>query len=120
MRLQFRLRMGYCIDFKRPQTLSEKIQWLKLNYKNPLFPSLVDKYSVKEYVSQVIGEGHIIPTLQVWSNPDEIDFDSLPQQFVLKTTHGGGNSGVIICKDKKNLDTLVSHFNGTLMKESYE
>lgn len=104
LRLQFRLRMGYCIDFKRPQTLSEKIQWLKLNYKNPLFPSLVDKYSVKEYVSQVIGEGHIIPTLQVWSNPDEIDFDSLPQQFVLKTTHGGGNSGVIICKDKNSFD----------------
>lgn len=104
LRLQFRLRMGYCIDFKRPQTLSEKIQWLKLNYKNPLFPSLVDKYSVKEYVSQLIGEGHIIPTLQVWSNPDEIDFDSLPQQFVLKTTHGGGNSGVIICKDKNCFD----------------
>lgn len=104
LRLQFRLRMGYCIDFKRPQTLSEKIQWLKLNYKNPLFPSLVDKYSVKEYVSQLIGEGHIIPTLQVWSNPDEIDFDSLPQQFVLKTTHGGGNSGVIICKDKNSFD----------------
>lgn len=104
LRLQFRLRMGYCIDFKRPQTLSEKIQWLKLNYKNPLFPSLVDKYSVKEYVSQLIGKGHIIPTLQVWSNPDEIDFDSLPQQFVLKTTHGGGNSGVIICKDKNCFD----------------
>lgn len=104
LRLQFRLRMGYCIDFKRPQTLSEKIQWLKLNYKNPLFPSLVDKYSVKEYVSHIIGEGHIIPTLQVWSNPDEIDFDSLPQQFVLKTTHGGGNSGVIICKDKNCFD----------------
>lgn len=108
LRLQFRLRMGYKIDFKRPQTLSEKIQWLKLYYKNPLLPFLVDKYSVKEYVSQVIGEGHIIKTLQVWSNTDEINFDCLPQQFVLKTTHGGGNSGVIICKDKKSLDKRVT------------
>ena len=65
---------------------------------------MVDKYAVKEYVANIIGEEHIIPTLGIWNSFDEINFNSLPNQFVLKTTHGGGGGGVVICKDKNTFD----------------
>lgn len=65
---------------------------------------MVDKYAVKDYVARMIGEEHIIPTLGVWDKPEDIDWDSLPNQFVLKTTHGGGGTGVVICKDKQVFD----------------
>lgn len=98
--LLFRLKMGYWIDWKNPKTFSEKLQWLKLYDRKPEYTTMVDKYAVKEYVAKIIGEEYIIPTLGVWDKPEDIDWDSLPQTFVLKTTHGGGGSGVIICKDK--------------------
>ena len=65
---------------------------------------MVDKYAVKEYVANIIGKEHIIPTLGIWNSVDEIDWDALPNQFVLKTTHGGGGGGIVICKDKAVLD----------------
>ena len=102
--LLFRLKMGYWIDWKHPKTFSEKLQWLKLYDRNPEYTTMVDKYAVKEYVSKIIGKEYIIPTLGVWDNPEDIDWDSLPQKFVLKTTHGGGGSGVVICKDKATFD----------------
>ena len=80
--------MGYKIDWEHPETFCEKLQWLKLYNRNPLYTKLVDKYAVKEYVAGIIGEEHIIPTLGVWDNPEDIDFDTLPEKFVLKTTHG--------------------------------
>ena len=104
LRLQFRLRMGYRLDFDNPKTLSEKIQWLKIHDRNPLYTDLVDKYEVKSHVAQKIGGEHIIQTLWVWERPEDVDFDCLPRQFVLKTTHGGGNSGVVICKDKDSFE----------------
>ena len=102
--LMFRYRMGYKLDWDRPKTFSEKLQWLKMYDRNPLYTKLVDKYEVKGYVSQLIGDDHVAKTLGVWNSPEDVDFSSLPQRFVLKTTHGGGNSGVIICKDKAKLD----------------
>lgn len=102
--LMFRYRMGYKLDWERPKTFSEKLQWLKMYDRNPLYTKLVDKYEVKGYVSQLIGDDHVAKTLGVWNSPEDVDFSSLPQRFVLKTTHGGGNSGVIICKDKAKLD----------------
>ncbi len=102
--LLFRLKMGYWIDWKNPKTFSEKLQWLKLYNRKPEYTTMVDKYAVKEYVAKIIGEEYIIPTLGVWDRPEDIDWDSLPQKFVLKTTHGGGGSGVIICKDKATFD----------------
>ena len=98
--LLFRCKMGYWIDWKNPKTFSEKLQWLKLYDRKPEYTTMVDKYAVKEYVAKIIGEEYIIPTLGVWDKPEDIDWDSLPQKFVLKTTHGGGGSGVVICKDK--------------------
>ena len=96
----FKARMNYPLDLDNPVTYNEKLQWLKLNDHNPIYPSLVDKYEVKKYVADKIGIQYIIPTLGVWNSFDEIDFDSLPNQFVLKCTHDSG--GLVICKDKNN------------------
>lgn len=102
--LMFRLKMGYKLDLKNPKTYSEKLQWLKLYNRKPEYTMMVDKYAVKEYVAQIIGDKYVIPTLGVWDTPENIEWDKLPNQFVLKTTHGGGNTGVVICKDKSKLD----------------
>lgn len=104
LKLMFRLKMGYWMDFDNPQTFNEKLQWLKLYNRRPEYTQMVDKYAVKEYVANIIGDEHIIPTLGVWDSVDDIDFDKLPNQFVLKTTHGGGGGGVVICKDKSQFD----------------
>ena len=114
--LLYRLKMGYWIDWKNPKTFSEKLQWLKLYNRKPEYTTMVDKYAVKEYVAKLIGEEYVIPTLGVWDRPEDIDWDSLPQKFVLKTTHGGGGSGVVICKDKAtfNKDAAVAKLKKSL------
>jgi hypothetical protein len=94
------------INFNRVVTFNEKLQWLKLYDHNPQYTTMVDKYKVKQYVADKIGEQYIIPTLGVWNHFDEIDFDKLPNQFVLKCTHDSG--GLIICKDKSKLDKKVA------------
>lgn len=104
LKWRFKLQMGYKLNLDNPQTFSEKLQWLKLYNRKPEYTQLVDKYAAKEYVAKLIGEEYIIPTLGCWDKFDDIDFDKLPDQFVLKTTHGGGNTGVVICKDKSTLD----------------
>lgn len=95
---------GRRINWKNPTTFNEKLQWLKLYNRNPLYTKLVDKYAVKEWVANKIGEEYVIPTYGIWDSFDQIVFDKLPNQFVLKTTHAGGSSGVVICKDKASFD----------------
>lgn len=102
LKMQFKNVFGYELDLENPQTFSEKLQWLKLYDRNPLYTTLVDKAAVKDYVAEKIGAEYIIPTIGVWDNFDEIDFDSLPNQFVLKCTHDSG--GLVICKDKSKLN----------------
>lgn len=94
------------VDFHNPKTFSEKLQWLKIYNRKPIYTTMVDKYAVKDYVANIIGEEYIIPNLGVWNKPEDIDFNSLPDQFVLKTTHAGGSSGVVICKDQSNFDKI--------------
>ena len=89
-------------NLKNPKTYNEKLQWLKLYDRKPIYTTMVDKYEAKKYVADIIGEEYIIPTLGVWDKFDDIDFDSLPNQFVLKCTHDSG--GLVICKDKKDFD----------------
>jgi len=108
LKLLYFFEMGEPLHLKNPRTFQEKIQWLKLNDRKPEYTTLVDKYAVKQYVSDKIGEEHVIPTIGVWDSVDDIDFDSLPQKFVLKTTHGGGGNGVIICKDKSTFDVSAA------------
>ena len=95
-------KMNYPLNLDNPKTYNEKLQWLKLYNHKPEYTIMVDKYLAKEYVANKIGKEHIIPTIGVWDNVDDIDFDSLPQQFVLKCTHDSG--GLVICKDKANLN----------------
>lgn len=104
LRMLYFLSMHERLDLKKPQTFGEKMQWLKLYNRNPEFTMMVDKCAVKDYVAQIIGEEYIIPTIGVWDKLDDIDFDNLPNKFVLKTTHGGGSVGVVICRDKHTFD----------------
>lgn len=99
----FKAKMGYELDLKNPKTFNEKLQWLKLYDRRPEYTTMVDKYAAKKYVADIIGEEHIIPTLGLYDSPDEIDFDALPNQFVLKCTHSSG-IGNCICTDKSKLD----------------
>lgn len=103
LRLLFRNNMGYRLNLKNPQTFSEKLQWLKLYDRRPEYTIMVDKVKAKEYVASIIGEEYIIPTLGVWDDPDQIDFDALPDRFVLKCNHNSG-LGMYICKDKSMMD----------------
>ena len=104
LQVRFRLLMGRKLDLKNPTTFSEKMQWLKLYDRRPEYSKLVDKFTVKEYVASIIGNEYIIPTLGVWAKPEDIEWDKLPNKFVLKTTNGAGSSGVIICKNKNVFD----------------
>ena len=94
--------MGKKIVWASPQTYSEKLQWLKLYNRDPKYTVMVDKAAVKDYVASIIGKEYIIPTLAIWDKTSEIEWDSLPEKFVLKCTHDSG--GVVICKDKNNFD----------------
>lgn len=103
LRWEYFFGMKKRLNLKNPRTYNEKLQWMKLYDRNPLYTRLVDKASVKDYIAEVMGNDDIIiPTLGVWDSFDDIDFDGLPQQFVLKTTHDSG--GVVICHDKSSLD----------------
>lgn len=102
LKLLWRHLMGYPLDLDNPKTFNEKIQWLKLYNRNPEYTKMVDKIEAKEYVASIIGEEHIIPTFAVYNTAEEIDFDKLPNQFVLKCSHDSG--GVVICKDKSKLN----------------
>jgi hypothetical protein len=119
------LKLVYFFALKRrlylekPVTYTEKIQWLKLYDRRPEYTKMVDKYEAKSYVANLIGDKYIIPTLGVWNNFSDIDFGSLPNQFVLKTTHDSG--GVVICSDKSSFDLKKARkkINKSLKKDFY-
>lgn len=102
LRLLYHARIGKRLHLESPSTFNEKLQWLKLHDRNPLYTKLVDKAEVKPWVAERIGWEHIVPTLGVWDSFDEIDFDALPDRFVLKCTHDSG--GLAICRDKASFD----------------
>lgn len=120
VRKMFKAIMGSQLRLGNPQTFNEKIQWLKLYDRNPIYTQWVDKYKVKEYVGSIIGNEHIIPTIGVWDNPEEIDFSQLPDQFVLKCNHNSG-TGMCICKDKKKLerDKVITELKMGLQEDYY-
>lgn len=124
LKMRYSICMGKKLNLDSPVTFNEKLQWLKLYNRRPEYTTMVDKYAVKEYVSEKIGKNHVIPTLGVWNKPSEIDWDSLPNQFVLKTTHDSG--GIVICKDKtkldkdaalKKLEYAITHDNYSITRE---
>ncbi len=108
------------LNLKDPETFNEKLQWLKLYDRRPEYTRMVDKYLAKDYVADMIGKEYIIPTLGVWSSFDEIDFDALPEKFVLKCNHGSGD--VVICKDKAKLDIAAARkkLNAAIKQDYYK
>jgi len=102
LKKEYKLNFGKELDLKNPKTFNEKMQWLKLNDRKDVYTTMVDKCEVKKYVAGIIGEEYIIPTIGVYNKFDEIDFDKLPNQFVMKCTHDSG--GIVICKDKNKFD----------------
>ena len=106
IRKMYKAKFGRYPRLENPITFTEKLQWLKLHDQRPEYTSLVDKYEVKQFVAERIGSQYVIPILGVWNKFEDIDFDSLPEQFVLKTTHDSG--GVVICKDKRSFDLKLA------------
>ena len=102
LKAAFRARFGRKLNLNKPETFNEKMQWMKLYNRKPEYTMMVDKYLVRNYVREKIGEKYLIPLLGVWDDSDKIDFDKLPMQFVLKCNHNSG-LGMCICKNTGKL-----------------
>lgn len=109
----FKRNMGYSLDLNNPRTFNEKLQWLKLYDRKKVYTTMVDKYDVKKYVSNIISSKYIIPTLGIYNKFSEIDFKKLPVRFVIKCTHDSGT--IIICKDKQNLNKTIAKIKFSLL-----
>ena len=99
----YKSKFGKEPDFDNPKTFNEKLQWLKIYYRRPDYTMMADKYAVRPYIAEKIGEEYLVPLLGVWDSPDDINFDELPDQFVLKCNHNSG-LGLCICRDKSKLN----------------
>lgn len=108
------------LNLDNPKTFNEKLQWLKLYNIRSLYTKLVDKHEVKAWVKERIGEEYVIPTLGVWDSFDDINFDELPDKFVIKCTHDSG--GYLICKDKSTFDVNAARkfFKRALKRRLYK
>lgn len=102
LKMKYRKKMKEKLNLKNPQTFNEKMQWLKLYDRKPIYTKMVDKYEVREYIKEKIGEEYLIPLIGVYDNFDDIDFAGLPNQFVIKCTHDSG--GLVVCRNKQELD----------------
>lgn len=120
IKLHYYLKMGKWVNFKKPITLNEKLQWLKLYDRKPQYSIMADKYRVREFIAESIGEEYLIPIIGSYENFDDIDFDCLPNQFVLKTNHDSG--GIIICRDKNkfDIDSAKISINKWLRRNYYQ
>lgn len=119
LKIIFRSETGNKLNLDNPKTFNEKIQWMKIHDRKPEYTKMVDKYEVKQYVAEKIGEQYIIPTLGVWDKFSDIDFSELPDKFVLKCTHDSG--GLVICRNKKEFDVKEARrkINKALKKNFY-
>lgn len=119
LKLLYKNRMKRALNLETPKFYNEKLQWIKLFDRNPRYTGLVDKYEVKNIVTNLIGADYVIPTLGVWDRFEDIDFKSLPQKFVLKCTHDSG--GIVVCKDKDslNLEEVKQIINHSLKRDYY-
>lgn len=106
LKMVYKKRLGKELNLVNPVTFDEKLQWLKLHDRNPQYTTMVDKYEAKSYIASLIGNQYVVPTLGVWNKFDDINFDALPNQFVLKCTHDSG--GLVICKNKAELNKKIA------------
>lgn len=119
LKLEYRLKIKKPLHLDPPKTFNEKLQWLKLHDRKPIYTQMADKYGVREYIKSKIGEEYLVPIYGCWDSVEEIPFDDLPDKFVLKCTHDSGS--VILCQDKKNFDINVAKkkLNKRLKKNPY-
>ena len=119
LKKQYEIRLQKELNLDKPETFNEKMQWLKINNRKENYIQMVDKYQVRSVVEDIIGKEYLVPLLGVYSNFDEIDFDKLPNKFVIKTTHDSG--GVFVCEDKSELNkiTLKKSINRSLKRNYY-
>lgn len=117
--LQYYYTTGKILNLSNPKTFNEKLQWLKLYDRNPLYTNLVDKYLVRAYIEEKIGKRYLIPLVGVWDKPEDIDFEKLPDRFVLKCNHDSKSTRIF--KDKSNLDIkeIQAFYNKRLNKNAY-
>ena len=102
LKLEFKHRIGYPLNIDNPRSYNEKLQWLKLNDIHEEYSEMVDKVTAKEYVAKLVGKQYVIPTIGIWDSVEDINWDKLPRQFVIKCT--GDSGGVVVCKDKNLID----------------
>lgn len=119
LKMVYRAHMEQSLDFNNPITFNQKLQWLKVYDRNPIYTKLVDKYEVRKYISDKIGEEYLIPLIGVYDSFDDINFNELPEKFVLKCTHDSG--GIVICKDKSkfNKQEAKKKINKSLKRNYY-
>lgn len=119
IKILYKYRMGKKINLNNPKTFNEKINWLKLCDRKDIYTKMADKYEVKQFISETIGDEYVIPLIGIYDSFDDIDFDKLPNRFVIKCTHDSG--GLVICKNKKelNIDDARSKIQKSLKRNYY-
>ncbi len=120
LRWMYYLKCGQSLNLENPQRYNEKLQWLKLYYRDPLWTKMVDKYRVKELVSERVSDKYVVPCLGVWNRAEDIEWDKLPERFVLKTNHDSGNNGVFIVHDKSQINKpqMIHRINASLRRDT--
>lgn len=119
LHILFKKKLGYKLNLFRPRTFNEKIQWLKLHDRNAIYPQMVDKIEAKNYVSGLLGEEYVIPTLGVWDRFEDIGFETLPDRFVLKCSHDSGSVVVVRNKEEFDFNSARSFFCNALKNNFY-
>ncbi len=104
LKLQYRVKLHRSLNLNNPKRFTEKLQWYKINYRNPVMHQCVDKYLVRDYVKSKGLEDILVPLIGKFKTIHDVDFEKLPEQFVIKTTHGGGGLNVVVCPDKSKLN----------------
>ena len=119
VQLKYLIYVGKFANLEHPKTFTEKLQWIKFNDRKPIYHKMVDKYEMKDYVSQLVGSEYIIPTLGIYDRFEDIDFSILPNEFVMKTTHD--SHSVILCKNKETFDyaSAKRKLNNSLKRDYY-
>lgn len=119
IKVRYYLKTGKRINLENPTTFNEKMQWLKLYDKNPIYTEMVDKYLVRQIISNIIGKEYLIPLIGVWDRVEDIDFSVLPNEFVLKCTHDSG--GLVVCRDKSklNIEEAKTKIQNSLKRNYY-
>ncbi len=106
LKIIYKIKLKKKLNLKNPKTFNEKLQWLKIYNRNDIYTKMVDKYEAKRFVSEIIGNEYIIPTIGIFDKWDEIDFEKLPDKFVIKCTHDSG--GIVVCTSKKELNICMA------------